>query len=124
MRLSAVTAYRENYGAHDWSGEGECPQYWKNKGTYEYVVEIDDEVFAKMEEGKVTTILSALVSNVTYQKHYASESLIETAQYPTGRKTPIEEEFERFLADDLATEDERKYYAPKVVTLEELGFTH
>jgi hypothetical protein len=26
------TQYKENYGAHDWDGEGECPQYWKNKG--------------------------------------------------------------------------------------------
>jgi hypothetical protein len=23
---------QENYGAHDWDGEGNCPQYWKNKG--------------------------------------------------------------------------------------------
>jgi hypothetical protein len=29
---------RENYGAHDWDGEGECPQYWKNKGGDEVVV--------------------------------------------------------------------------------------
>jgi hypothetical protein len=29
---------RENYGAHAWDGEGECPQYWKNKGGCERVV--------------------------------------------------------------------------------------
>jgi hypothetical protein len=28
----------ENYGAHDWDGEGECPQYWKFKGGSDYVV--------------------------------------------------------------------------------------
>ena len=22
----------ENYGAHDWDGEGDCPQHWKAKG--------------------------------------------------------------------------------------------
>ena len=22
---------RENYGAHNWNGEGDCPQYWKFK---------------------------------------------------------------------------------------------
>jgi hypothetical protein len=28
----------ENYGAHDWDGTGECPQYWKMKGGSEYKV--------------------------------------------------------------------------------------
>ena len=26
----------ENYGAHDWDGVGECPQYWKFKGGEDY----------------------------------------------------------------------------------------
>jgi len=33
--------YRENYGAHDWDGKGECPQYWKFKGGSTYVIEFD-----------------------------------------------------------------------------------
>ena len=33
-----TTQYRENYGAHDWDGTGTCPQYWKNKGGYDYMV--------------------------------------------------------------------------------------
>ncbi len=32
MKLVAHTQHRENYGAHDWDGKGECPQYWKFKG--------------------------------------------------------------------------------------------
>jgi hypothetical protein len=28
----------ENYGAHDWDGEGECPQYWKMKGGEDYFI--------------------------------------------------------------------------------------
>ena len=38
----------ENYGAHDWSGEGECPQYWKKKGgnTYLLTNEVDPIAFA------------------------------------------------------------------------------
>ena len=31
------TQVRENYGAHDWDGKGECPQSWKNKGGEEYI---------------------------------------------------------------------------------------
>lgn len=32
------TQYRENYGAHDWDGRGECPQHWKSKGGDTYFV--------------------------------------------------------------------------------------
>jgi len=33
-----TTQFRENYGAHDWDGTGECPQYWKNKFGTEYMI--------------------------------------------------------------------------------------
>ena len=33
-----ATQFRENYGAHDWDGKGECPQYWKSKGGDTYFV--------------------------------------------------------------------------------------
>jgi hypothetical protein len=32
------TQYLENYGAHDWDGQGEVPSYWKAKGGSEYLV--------------------------------------------------------------------------------------
>jgi len=32
MKLVIATQHYENYGAHDWDGEGECPQRWKAKG--------------------------------------------------------------------------------------------
>jgi hypothetical protein len=38
MMLVIDTQYMENYGAHDWDGEGECPQYWKMKGGEEYMI--------------------------------------------------------------------------------------
>lgn len=37
-KLLIETRVYENYGAHAWNGEGECPQYWKAKGMDEYVV--------------------------------------------------------------------------------------
>jgi len=40
MKLMISTQYMENYGAHDWDGEGECPQYWKFKGGEEYFVRV------------------------------------------------------------------------------------
>jgi 3-methyladenine DNA glycosylase AlkC len=38
MKLLITTQVYENYGAHDWDGKGECPQYWKAKGGSDYVV--------------------------------------------------------------------------------------
>lgn len=39
MKIVFRTQVEENYGAHGWDGEGECPQYWKMKGGHEYLVE-------------------------------------------------------------------------------------
>ena len=36
MQLLITTQTQENYGAHDWDGQGECPQYWKFKGGQDY----------------------------------------------------------------------------------------
>lgn len=38
FRVVAIYQYMENYGAHDWDGVGECPQYWKYKGGAEEVI--------------------------------------------------------------------------------------
>jgi hypothetical protein len=38
MMLVITTQVYENYGAHAWDGQGECPQYWKPKGGSEYKV--------------------------------------------------------------------------------------
>jgi hypothetical protein len=38
MKLHIQTQVYENYGAHDWDGTGECPQYWKAKGGNDYFV--------------------------------------------------------------------------------------
>jgi hypothetical protein len=36
MKLMITTQIQENYGAHDWDGKGQCPQYWKFKGGNDY----------------------------------------------------------------------------------------
>jgi hypothetical protein len=38
MKLVIQTQFKENYGAHDWDGTGECPQYWKFKGGSTFVM--------------------------------------------------------------------------------------
>jgi len=37
-KLLIQTQVLENYGAHAWNGEGECPQNWKAKGGEDYVL--------------------------------------------------------------------------------------
>lgn len=37
MKVIIQTQTYENYGAHDWDGEGECPQRWKPKGGYTFI---------------------------------------------------------------------------------------
>ena len=47
MKLHIITQYMENYGAHDWDGEGECPQYWKMKGGEDYfILNVDSDTEA------------------------------------------------------------------------------
>ena len=41
MKLLISTQYMENYGAHDWDGTGECPQYWKFKGGEDFFLPLD-----------------------------------------------------------------------------------
>ena len=46
MKAIVQTQHMENYGAHDWDGQGECPQYWKPKGgsTYIFNCTIEDNM--------------------------------------------------------------------------------
>ena len=55
MKLHINTQYMENYGAHDWDGEGLCPQRWKFKGGEDYfyqlgAVEPSEEHLAELVE--------------------------------------------------------------------------
>lgn len=38
LKVIAIYQYAENYGAHDWDGKGDCPQYWKMKGSQEEIL--------------------------------------------------------------------------------------
>ena len=52
------TQYMENYGAHDWDGEGECPQRWKFKGGSCYKIlncprNVDPEEIVEIVRGSI-----------------------------------------------------------------------
>ena len=82
-KLLISTQYYENYGAHDWEGEGECPQYWKAKGGFDYVV--------KNFKGDPTTAVMCLRSQIESDNEHFKENIIDF----------------RVVADDYLTEYEQ-----------------
>ena len=67
-KLLITTQVYENYGAHDWDGVGECPQYWKAKGGSDYVV--------KRFQGDATTAVMALRGQIEQDNDAYRESII------------------------------------------------
>ena len=61
MKIVIQTQVRENYGAHDWDGEGECPQFWKYKFGSTYVVpNLSVEQTLRVKEVGVPTITALI----------------------------------------------------------------
>jgi hypothetical protein len=63
MKLHITTQYMENYGAHDWDGTGECPQYWKFKGGEDYFYELGDH--GRSDEA-ITELVEALRGQIEW----------------------------------------------------------
>ena len=85
MKLLITTQIQENYGAHDWDGEGACPQYWKFKGGNDYVVK------KFRNAGKATETVMALRSQIESDNFAFREQIIDW----------------RIVADDYLTEFEQ-----------------
>ena len=71
MQLLITTQIQENYGAHDWDGEGECPQYWKFKGGNDYKYSLGSTVrnAEALQELARYFILNIEVSNEYYREY-------------------------------------------------------
>jgi len=78
MKIVLYTQDRENYGAHNWDGQGECPAYWKSKNGDTYIVEgvgigeaqspdfwalVEDSVSQKSDDFESYVISSNLVDD-------------------------------------------------------------
>ena len=71
MKLVIETQYCENYGAHTWNGEGECPQRWKFKGGSTYVVDnITPVQQQRIEREGIPTITSLIEYSSEGSKEY------------------------------------------------------
>jgi len=68
-KLLITTQVYENYGAHDWDGQGQCPQYWKAKGGSDYVV--------KKFKGDMTTAVMALRDQIEEDNEGYRETIID-----------------------------------------------
>ena len=71
QKLVIQTQYRENYGAHDWDGKGECPQYWKFKGGSTYVVPNFKDF------SNVADVVSTLTDLITYKNEGSEEYILD-----------------------------------------------
>ena len=93
MKLVIDTQFCENYGAHEWDGQGECPQHWKFKGGETYVVlNITPAQQARIERDGIPT-LSGLIeySNGGSKEHVINYRIVEdAAQAGEEWETPYE----------------------------------
>jgi hypothetical protein len=71
MKLLITTQVYENYGAHDWDGTGECPQYWKAKGGNDYVVKN-----FKGDDAAVPAAMMSVWNQVECSDEYYRETII------------------------------------------------
>jgi hypothetical protein len=87
MKLIIDTQFKENYGAHDWDGEGECPQYWKSKGGYTYVVEnVSETDYTRILHNGIPT----LTSLIEHKDDYSMEYIISYEFINDDEKIPCE----------------------------------
>jgi hypothetical protein len=79
MKLVIRTQFKENYGAHDWDGTGECPQYWKFKGGSEYIIDDIDHHVKPSDEflhKKLEMIIDGLRYRVENKDNYSEEYIL------------------------------------------------
>ena len=74
LKIVIYTLYWENYGAHDWYGEGECPQHWKAKSGSTYMTDVS---VAAAVTGEVPAIVKNLMAKYEHYNDYSEEYVID-----------------------------------------------
>jgi hypothetical protein len=103
MKLYIWTQDQENYGAHDWDGKGECPQYWKAKGGEDFFI-----VNFKGGDYDATIAVMALRSQIEENSNYFRREVMGWELVANDYMTDFEKsQFEhegqiRFKAKELA----------------------
>jgi hypothetical protein len=81
MKLHIETQTHENYGAHDWDGKGNCPQYWKAKGGNTYSCPIGSN-FDNLQD-LVDYLSPQVTHNSEYWRSYVISWSVEDDDYIT-----------------------------------------
>ena len=105
MKFNVIvsTQIEENYGAHDWDGTGECPQYWKFKGGNDYVIKNVDPL--KVAPGLLVDSVRGKVEtdNKYVREHIVDWEIVADDYLTDFERSQLEYEGEiRFPAKELA----------------------
>jgi hypothetical protein len=76
MKLHIQTQIQENYGAHDWDGEGTCPQHWKFKGGNDYMVPVDTVKAGEFFDKKCEMIVDSVRGQIEENSDYYRENIL------------------------------------------------
>ena len=88
-KLLISTQVYENYGAHDWDGTGECPQYWKAKGGNDYVVK-DFADFLRAKEAVESLRSEVEEDNDYYREHIIDWEIVEDSYLTEFEKSQLD----------------------------------
>ena len=88
MKLHITCQYMENYGAHDWDGTGECPQYWKFKGGEDYFYPLGN--YGRSDEA-LAELVEALRDRVEWSDVGSRQYLVGYAVVADDFRTEFEE---------------------------------
>ena len=87
MKLHIITQYCENYGAHDWNGEGECPQYWKFKGGEDYFYQLGNTM---PSDEHIAELVNHLRSRVEWSDEGSRSYIVSYGIVEDGYRTEFE----------------------------------
>ena len=123
-KLVIHTQYKENYGAHDWDGKGECPQYWKFKGGNTYVVrDLSAQHINKIAEHGIPTLTDLIEYSHEGSMEYILDWEIVDDNAPEGEEweTPIEFQWrgDRWTCLKFTTNDEFGYMRSEILAKSE-----
>jgi hypothetical protein len=82
------TQYMENYGAHDWDGTGDCPQYWKYKGGGDYKAVVP----ADFPLTQLDQLVKQLEPQVQVSDNYQREYILHWQLVPDDYLTQSEQD--------------------------------
>ena len=109
------TQIHENYGAHSWDGEGECPSHWKAKGGTIFVLQADVDVdaFTKSVERADDYFTESVIGVEVVEDPFEN---LESWEAPTF----VSNSADGFLLDITETSEHRGWH-PKIAQKKHLS---